>query len=1336
MNNYDAGSVISDITLLYELSLSIGKSLELQTNCSNFIDTLLSRKNLDYGAVWIKSDYNQGDYELIYSIPECRSASRELPSGHDLIKRIEAQEFFAYNSKSDYFGKLVIEKEIKEGSFFNCRLEGIGFLRFFKSDSDEIFSDLEQNQLRNVFRKFGVSVEGSLAHSKALETLERLAKTEENRKLLELAIRSSSNGVVITDARNNDDPIIYVNPAFEKVTGYSFKEVAGKNCRFLHKRENDQPGLEVIRKALKNNKSCKVTLRNYKKNGEMFWNELQISPMFDDNGELLHFVGVQNDITERINSENEIREGANRLATVVDLVDEGITLSDSEGEFLIYNSKMVEITGYTHKELNDSKDLLKLIYPDKNKRQIALDRIQAVIENGLIRDVESAITTKNGIEKTLLISTRMFEFENQKMFLSAYRDITERINVTAALKDSQEKQKTLIENVSSAVIFINKNQIIEFANKQSENIIGISPEKLKGQVFYKIPKHKKDEQKLKYEIDESLKNRHRSITLELRNSKDSVKWIDINFSPVRNEKDNVIGVFSIINDITERIKAENELSELKDFYEKTLNDLPGQIAVIGTDFKYIFLNPQSVKNDDMRKWLINKDDFDYCGKTGRDNSLARYRRKHLEEVLNGKKSVSFEEEIKDKNGEVKYFIRFVSPVTDKKGEVKRLIAYGIDITERKKTEEALYHSQNQLSAVLQTVGEGIITVDHHGSIIMVNSEVCDIFGYKKEELEGKNLQMLMPENFRKAHQAGMDRYTKTGIAHVLGQKLELEGLNKDGSVFPIEIRIQETKIENKLFFTAAISNITDRKKAVAELIEAKKMAEDSTRAKEQFLAHMSHEIRTPMNAVVALTHLLMQMEPSPEQYKFLNVIKSSADNLLVIINDVLDFSKIESGKITFDYEEFFLEEALDMIIGAVQYSAREKNIKLRKFIDKQIPDSLIGDKVRFNQIVLNIVSNAIKFTNEGLVKISCHFIRTEDERIYIKTTVDDTGIGIPEDKIDSIFESFEMLRDKSTKQISGTGLGLAIVKNLVELQGGSISVQSEVGEGSTFSFTLPFAIGARKAPGAKIMEKNYIEYSADYSDLMILIVEDNKVNQLVVTSILDLWKINYLIADNGKEALLLLDKNKVDLILMDLAMPVMDGYETTKIIRSRGKAEESELPIIALTASALLESTEKVIESGMNDFLRKPVKPEELLTIIDKYINNKVKNAPAEIKPVKKITEKKKESALDTTYLREVTGENKTLMKEIITIFLDSTGAQIDDLQKFAHEKNFHKVKYIAHKIRPSFASIGSKELEKIMENIEIEALNENRMKISEYMLSFNILYEDVKSELLELLKG
>jgi len=417
----------------------------------------------------------------------------------------------------------------------------------------------------------------------------------------------------------------------------------------------------------------------------------------------------------------------------------------------------------------------------------------------------------------------------------------------------------------------------------------------------------------------------------------------------------------------------------------------------------------------------------------------------------------------------------------------------------------------------------------------------------------------------------------------------------------------QKRIEKELLGAKVVADLTtgiaEEGRLKAE--SATRIAEDAVKAKQQFLSNMSHEIRTPMNAIIGFTKVLSNTDLTEKQKEYLQAIKVSGDTLIVLINDILDLAKVDAGKMTFEQMPFKMAESLSAMLHLFETKIQEKNLELVLEYDTEIPEVLLGDRVRLDQIILNLVSNAIKFTSKGKITVQVQMTIEDDQQATIEFTVTDTGIGIAKNKIEKIFENFQQASTSTTKLFGGTGLGLAIAKQLVEGQNGKISVKSIIEEGSTFSFTLSFLKTISDTNSNNFRGETSIE-ETEIKSIKILVVEDMALNQLLMKTILDDFKFECDIAENGKIAIEKLQTNSYDIILMDLQMPVMNGFEATQYIRNTMK---STIPIIALTADVTTIDLEKCKAIGMNDYVSKPM-DEKILhkKIIDLLKKSSFKN--------------------------------------------------------------------------------------------------------------------------------
>ena len=487
-------------------------------------------------------------------------------------------------------------------------------------------------------------------------------------------------------------------------------------------------------------------------------------------------------------------------------------------------------------------------------------------------------------------------------------------------------------------------------------------------------------------------------------------------------------------------------------------------------------------------------------------------------------------------------------------------------------------------------------------------------------------------------------------------------------------------------------DISERKKDQQELIKAQK-------AKEQFLANMSHEIRTPINGIVGMVNLLMESATSVEQANYLTAIKHSADNLKVIINDILDFSVIEAGKLKFEKIGFNLSQQVQSVIDSLMVQAKEKGLEIELKIATKKETILLGDPVRLSQILINLINNAIKFTHKGKIIVDLFCSEPHDNIVNVTFKVIDTGIGIDKEKINSIFETFKQADESITRKFGGTGLGLTISKQLVELQGGKISVSSERNKGTTFTFDIPYTPGRNKDVIDNEMDVLSIKprnHSPSLSGMRVLLVEDNDINRMYAANVLKKWNCSLDEAENGQIALEKLKKQDYDLILMDIHMPILDGIETSRSIRNTFKKPKSEVPIIAFTANALKGDKDKYLEAGMNSYISKPFMPDELYKIMSKFYTAN-KNGAADTA---------KEALTDLTYLRKMSNNDESFVQEMVSSFIEKTPKIITQINQANKDKNWPEVSAIAHKLKPNLAFMGMDSLKQLISDIETNAKN------------------------------
>ncbi|MBC6612955.1 PAS domain-containing protein [Hymenobacter sp. BT507] len=864
-----------------------------------------------------------------------------------------------------------------------------------------------------------------------------------------------------------------------------------------------------------------------------------------------------------------------------------------------------------------------------------------------------------------------------------------------------------------------------------------------------------------------------------------------------------------LTDITQGKDAERRLQQQREFYETVLNLLPVDVAVFDPEHRYLFLNPAAIASQEVREWIIGRNDFEFCEYRQRPVELAKVRHARFEQALATGQAVQWEESLESPQGQ-RRALRNMLPVYNPDGSLRLMLGYGLDITERYLAEnrlresearlqeeqafvqqvvntvpdyifvrdintkisfmnqsmrdfvqntkhielvglaeaevapedlaiwrelqrvvqddlqiitteqeqtvevsvtlrngeirwlrsvkrplrradgtvsvlgvstditeartarETLIRSEKQYRDLMQFSQALICTHDLQGRILTINPTAAAVVGYPAEEIIGQSLHLVSPAELH----ADMGAYLTT-----IAQQREL------GGVMTLVSRTGERRFilyNNSLvdeagqepYVIAYGQDVTDRILMEKELKRAKEAAEESAQAKENFLANMSHEIRTPINGILGMAGLLAKTELQEAQRNHLNIIQSSGRHLLAVINDVLDIAKIESGQLHLEEIPFDIIESIRGAAQTLAYKAEEKRIRF--FIEPPtLPEPVvIGDPFRLNQVLLNLLSNAIKFTDRGFVELTGRVLHDSPEKLSIEFQVTDTGIGIPAEKQEAIFESFRQAYTDTTRRFGGTGLGLTISRRLSEQLGGRLWVESTPGRGSTFFLVLTLPKAQQTALAAEPALPDY----ATLRGTRVLLVEDHPVNQQLALLILQGWGFEVDAADSGPEALALLDQHMYDVVLMDIQMPGMSGLDATRLLRQHADPLKAVLPVIALTANAMRSDHEVYQKAGINDYLLKPFEERDLFLKIAAQLGRTVE-AAAEVAAVRSAPVA---PLYHLAQLQEAAHGSENFVRKILTTFLQHTPPALDQLQTAATVSDWTTAAEIAHRLKPT----------------------------------------------------
>jgi PAS domain S-box-containing protein len=801
-------------------------------------------------------------------------------------------------------------------------------------------------------------------------------------------------------------------------------------------------------------------------------------------------------------------------------------------------------------------------------------------------DIEiSKVLVKHGKEQDYWFKAGVtpVSIKGKKAVVISIMDITSNKNKEIAAVKSRDFCMNVIDHLPDPVWTTNLNMECDYANKGLMDFTGVSEKGILGEEW-NANIHEEDLEKCNLIYSEAFERRESfKMSIRVRRYDGQFRWCIVRGTPYYDLDGKFAGYVGTQYDQTEKMLAKEGLVRYK-LLTQHAKDI---ILFVDTNGKIVEANEAAVKTYGYRREeLMNLTVFDL--------------RKDYDIVISqlykaAENGVTFEAVHYRKDG-TSFLVEISSQSIVIDGK-KILLSIIQDITERKEAEKEVMESQQRYYSLFMNMNDGIayhkLILDEKENpidfeYIQVNSAHERYFGHSKEELVGKRFTDIFPHlkesldlnHFCKVALTGKSEYTQEFFSSVSSRWYSVTSYSPE-----------------KYHFTTIFTDIHDRKNAELELIKAKEQAEAANRAKSEFLANMSHEIRTPLNGMLGMIDLTMMTEINREQRENLSTAKTCADSLLNIINDILDFSKLEAGKLSIQHTDFDIKELIDETLKLHAIKALDKDLELNYQLSSSIPQYLKGDLHRLKQILNNLITNAIKFTDNGEVHVAVKKNSTEKDFVELVFIVTDTGMGIDEDEKAKLFKSFSQLDNTITKKHGGTGLGLVISKQLVEMMGGRIWIESEKGRGSKFYFTVKFEIGQESQLVAKGIYKTS---KKSISPLRILLAEDDEINQKVFKKMLSEQGHTIEIAKNGHEAVEMYLVSIYDVILMDIQMPILDGIDATKMIRTIEKDIDYHTPIIALTAFALQGDRERFIDMGMDDYIPKPVKMEELFDKLEK----------------------------------------------------------------------------------------------------------------------------------------
>jgi len=991
---------------------------------------------------------------------------------------------------------------------------------------------------------------------------------------------TAMDAIIMMDAAGR---VLFFNSAAEKMFGYSAAEAQGQNlhdlivpARFHAAHHAALPGFQATGQGAAMGKI--LEMEAVRKDGTEFPVELSLSAVQLQGA--WQAIGLIRDITDRKQAEEAIQRERRLLRTLIDNLPDGVYVKDAAGRKLIANRVDVDLIGAASEADVLGKTDMELFPNEAGARGYADDL--AVLQTGQpLLNHEEDFIDGYGVQRWLLTSKVPLRDEAGRItgLLGVGHDITERKQAEEAIQHERRLLRTLIDNLPDSVYVKDAALRKIVANRVDLDIIGASSEAdVLGKTDLELFPNEAGARG--YADDMALMQSGQPL---LNHEEDFVdahgvrRWLLTSKVPLRDDQGQVTGLLGIGRDITARKHADEQLRQLSQAVEHS----PVSIVITDTTGRIQYVNP----------WFSQLTGYTAEEALGQNPRVLKSGHTSPEEYSRLWQTISTgqtwhgEFHNRKKNGELYWELASISPITDAHGKVTHYVAVKDDITERKEAEAVLQRLYQEVQSEKQYL-ESLMTNNPAATIVITtNNEVVSwnpaaerLFGYTQAEALGRRIDDLITNSDMRAEAESYGRQATAlgGGVHTITRRVR-----KDGTLVDVDLSAVPVSVDGALIGALALYH------DITELQRAREEAEAATQAKSAFLAMMSHEIRTPMNGVIGMTSLLLDTELTHEQRDYAETIRASGESLLTIINDILDFSKIEAGRMELEQQPFDVRDCVESALDLVVTKAQDKGIELAYFIDAQTPATLIGDVTRLRQILINLLGNALKFTDRGEVVVTIDLARTDrrDDRTLhtLHVAVKDTGLGIPADRLDRLFRSFSQVDASTTRKYGGTGLGLAISKRLSELMGGTMWVESAgiPGQGSTFHFTLQ----AEAAPTQARV--HHLADQPQLRDRRVLIVDDNDTNRRVLMGQARSWNMIPRETASPREALEWIQRgDPFDLVLLDMQMPDMDGVMLATEIRRQRDAHA--LPMIMLSSLGRKEVGAAAVQFAA--YLTKPVK--------------------------------------------------------------------------------------------------------------------------------------------------
>jgi len=1088
---------------------------------------------------------------------------------------------------------------------------------------------------------------------------------------------------------------LFVNPAAVREAGLRQWLVGKTNIDYSHYRHVPlglmQERERHLRRVLEEKTFVEFEEVLQDREGKSRHHLRRLNPVLDEHNQVQLIIGHGLTITELRKAQEEILASEAKNKSILAAIPDLMFILDKKGNYRDMKNVDPQHLPVPQEQVVGSN--VADILPSQLARQF-IHTIERVLETGRNEKLEYALQVPEG---HLTYESRILRYSDTEV-LAIIRQTTEEQKAALAVKEKNEFIRQVLDTSPSLIYVKDSAGNIKLANAEFAGRFGLTIDTITGThtaALYPV----REEAELALESDRRVLSEGIELKLQERFTSADGKetWYSTIKKPIVTG-DGQVNVLGISTNITEQRQANLRLQESEAHHRLLSENSRDLICLHDPDGTYLYVStaareflgysPEELLGTSPFA-LLHPDDVAHVAEEGPGKAIRE------------KRDVLVQHRKRKKNGTYIWVESSIKPILDATGNVVKLQSSCRDITERRLAQEALRNSEKKYRDLIKYSLAYFCAHDLQGRIMTANPHLLNMLGYSEEEIVGVNIRSFFPAHYQANCTAYLDKCNQTRVVEGL-----LSVYNKEQQkryLFYKNYRVQEPGLEP--YMIAIAQDITDRMLAEKELKKAKEAAEESAKVKENFLANMSHEIRTPMNGIMGMAGLLRKTNLDSSQQDYVKIIRQSAENLLVVINDILDIAKIEAGKLELEQIPFDIRETVQAAFQSQIYKAEEKELAFRYEPAQIARPVLLGDPYRLNQILLNLLNNAIKFTQAGSVVLSTRLQEETDTSLTIEFAIADTGIGIPADKKEYIFEGFTQAYSSTTRKYGGTGLGLSICKRLVTMQGGTIWVESHAAQGSTFKFTLTYPICSDQAQQQQPRQE--VDYTS-LDSIRVLLAEDNEVNIFLAQSILENWGFRVDVARNGRQAVEMQQQQSYDLILMDVQMPELSGIDATQHIRSSADKSRACVPIIALTANALKGDAEKYLEAGMNDYISKPFDEEKLFQKVKALLPHKIKP----VAPQASVTDAPAAPPLyDLSLLHRMSRGNEDFIRRTKQLFIDTVPATIHHMRlKFA-AADWEGVSAAAHKLRPTIDTMRITSVQEVIRQIEKEAKNGDNLQ-------------------------